>query len=126
MANKKFVTVEVSFREMSLIAKDLGVDRDGPIQNYLTDLVMEALPDFMPRETGLLISKMGKPWSSKIRIAGPYARFLFFGLKASGEPVNYDNLNPQGTSHWDRRMAAARGAVITRKVQAFAARKQRS
>lgn len=122
MANKKFVTVEVSFREMSTIVKDLGVDRDGPVQNHLTDLVMRNLPDFMPRESGLLISKMGKPYSSKIRIAGPYARFLFFGLKASGEPVRYDNLNPQGTSHWDRRMAAARGAAITADLKRFARR----
>lgn len=120
--NKKFCTVNVEFNDLQFVAKKLGVDRDGPVQNYLTDLVMQALPDFMPRESGLLISKMSKPYSTKIRVSGPYARFLFFGLKKDGTPVNYDNSNPQGTSHWDRRMAAARGASIASQVKSYARR----
>jgi hypothetical protein len=120
--NKKFCTVGVSFNELEFVAKKLGVDRDGPVQNHLTDLVMQALPAFMPRESGLLISRMSKPYSSKIRVDGPYARFLFFGLKKDGTPVEYDNNNPQGTSHWDRRMAAARGASIAGQVKAYARR----
>jgi hypothetical protein len=120
--NKKFCTVNVAFNDLQFVAKKLGVNRDGPVQNYLTDLVMQALPDFMPRESGLLISKMSKPYSSKIRISGPYARFLFFGLHKDGTPVQYDNDNPQGTSHWDRRMAAARGASIASQVKSYARR----
>lgn len=120
--NKKFCTVNVQFNDLQFVAQKLGVNRDGPVQNHLTDLVMQALPDFMPRESGLLISKMSKPYSSKIRISGPYARFLFFGLKKDGTPVNYDNDNPQGTSHWDRRMAAARGASIASQVKSYARR----
>ncbi len=118
--NKKFCTVGVAFNELQFVAKKLGVDRDGPVQKHLTELVMQALPDFMPRESGLLVSKMSKPYSSKIRVAGPYARFLFFGLKKDGTPVDYSNLNPQGTSHWDRRMAAARGASIASQVKSYA------
>lgn len=120
--NKKFCTVKVELNDLKFVAQRLGVDRDGPVQNYLTDLVMQAIVDFMPRESGLLISKMSKPYSSWIRVDGPYARFLFFGLKADGTPVNYDNANPQGTSHWDRRMAAARGASIASQVKSYAKR----
>lgn len=120
--NKQFCTVNVEFNDLQFVAKKLGVDRDGPIQNYLTDLFMQNLPDFMPRESGLLISKMSKPYSSKVRVAGPYARFLFFGLKSDGTPIEYDNDNPQGTSHWDRRMVAARGRSIAAQVKAFARR----
>lgn len=120
--NKKFVTVSVSFPELATVAKRLGVDRDGPVQNHLTDLVMQNLKDFMPQESGKLVSRMSKPYSSKIKVYGPYARFLFFGLTAKGEPVKYDNANPQGTSHWDRRMAAARGAAIASDLKSFAKR----
>ncbi len=120
--NKKFCTVNVAFNDLQFVAQKLGVSRDGPVQNYLTDLVMQALPDFMPRESGLLVSKMSKPYSSKIRVQGPYARFLFFGLKKDGTPVHYDNDNPQGTSHWDRRMAAARGRSIASQVKSYARR----
>ena len=118
--NKKFVTVKTSFSELQFVAQKLGVDRDGPVQNYLTDLFMQNLRDFMPRESGLLVSRMSKPYSTKVRVDGPYARFLFFGLKKDGTPVQYDNNNPQGTSHWDRRMAAARGASIAGQVKAYA------
>jgi hypothetical protein len=120
--NKKFCTVNVAFNDLQFVAQKLGVSRDGPVQNYLTDLFMRNIVDFMPRESGLLISKMSKPYSSKIRISGPYARFLFFGLHKDGTPVQYDNDNPQGTSHWDRRMAAARGASIASQVKAYARR----
>jgi len=120
--NKKFCTVNVAFNDLQFVAQKLGVSRDGPVQNYLTDLFMQNIVDFMPRESGLLISKMSKPYSTKVRVQGPYARFLFFGLKKDGTPVNYDNDNPQGTSHWDRRMAAARGASIASQVKAYARR----
>lgn len=118
--NKRFVTVKVQFNDLQFVAKRLGVDRDGPVQNHLTDLFMQNLKDFMPRESGLLISKMSKPYSTKVRVQGPYARFLFFGLKADGTPVNYDNDNPQGTDHWDRRMVAERGRAIASQVKAYA------
>jgi hypothetical protein len=120
--NKKFCTVNVAFNDLQFVAQKLGVNRDGPVQNYLTDLFMKNIVDFMPRESGLLISKMSKPYSTKVRVQGPYARFLFFGLHKDGTPVHYDNDNPQGTSHWDRRMAAARGASIASQVKSYARR----
>ena len=118
--NKRFVTVNVRIMDMGTLVKTLGVDRDGPIQPHYTDLIMRNLRDFMPQESGQLVAKMSRESSTRIRVDGPYARFLFFGLTAKGTPVQYDNANPFGTSHWDRRMAASRGRAIANEMSIYA------
>jgi len=119
MANKPFMTVQTAIPNSYQLMKNLGVERDGAVQERLTDLIVDNLKDFMPRESGELIGKMRKVGSDRIRVDGPYARFLFFGVRASGLPVRYDNLNPQGGAHWDRRMVAERGSQIVAKLQRY-------
>ena len=119
MANKPFMTVETVIPNSYQIMRKLGVERDGAVQERLTDLIVDNLKDFMPRESGELIGKMRKVGSDRIRVDGPYARFLFFGVRASGLPVRYDNLNPQGGAHWDRRMVAERGEQIVAELQRY-------
>jgi len=119
MANKPFMTVETAIPNSYQIMRKLGVERDGAVQERLTDLIVDNLKDFMPRESGELIGKMRKVGSDRIRVDGPYARFLFFGVRASGLPVRYDNLNPQGGAHWDRRMVAERGEQIVAELQRY-------
>lgn len=119
MANKPFMTVETAIPNSYQIMRNLGVERDGAVQERLTDLIVDNLKDFMPRESGELIGKMRKVGSDRIRVDGPYARFLFFGVRASGLPVRYDNLNPQGGAHWDRRMVAERGEQIVAELQRY-------
>lgn len=119
MANKRFMTVETTIPNSYQLMRKLGVDKDGAVQDRLTDLVMENLKDYMPRESGELIGKMRKIGSDRIRVEGPYARFLFFGVRASGLPVKYDNLNPRGEAHWDRRMVADRGRRIVADLRRF-------
>lgn len=119
MANKPFMTVETTIPNSYQLMKNLGVERDGAVQDRLTDLIIDNLKDFMPRESGELIGKMRKVGSDRIRVDGPYARFLFFGVRASGLPVRYDNLNPQGGAHWDRRMVAERGSQIVAELQRY-------
>lgn len=119
MTNKPFMTVETAIPNSYQIMRKLGVERDGAVQERLTDLIVDNLKDFMPRESGELIGKMRKVGSDRIRVDGPYARFLFFGVRASGLPVRYDNLNPQGGAHWDRRMVAERGEQIVAELQRY-------
>ena len=119
MANKPFMTVETAIPNSYQIMRRLGVERDGAVQERLTDLIVDNIKDFMPRESGELIGKMRKVGSDRIRVDGPYARFLFFGVRASGLPVRYDNLNPQGGAHWDRRMVAESGEQIVADLQRY-------
>jgi hypothetical protein len=99
--------------------KRLGVDRDGDVQSHLTDLVLDNLKDFMPRESGTLESRMHKDDGTSIRVEGPYARAQFFGVTRKGKPFRYDNLNPKGGSHWDRRMVAERGRKIVAQMNRY-------
>ena len=119
MANKKFMTVQTTIPNSYQLMKRLGVERDGDVQDMLTDLVMENLVDFMPREAGKLVGGMRRVASNRIHVRGPYARFLFFGVTAKGDPVHYDNQNPHGGAHWDRRMVAERGKRIANELQRY-------
>ena len=118
--NKRFVTVNVRIMDMGTLVKTLGVDRDGHIQSHYTDIVMRNLPDFMPQESGQLSGTLHRTSNVRVSVSSRYARFLFFGLTKKGAPVKYDNLNPQGTSHWDRRMAASRGRAIANEMSIYA------
>jgi hypothetical protein len=119
MANKRFMTVQTAIPDSYQIMKKLGVEKDGDVQDKLTDLVMDNLKDFMPRESGELIAKMRKLRKDRIRVEGPYARFLFFGVTSKGEPVKYANANPKGGAHWDRRMVAERGSAIVAQLRRY-------
>lgn len=119
MANKRFMTVETAIPGSFQIMRKLGVERDGDVQDKLNDLVANNLRDYMPQESGRLVGSMRKLASDRIRVDTPYARFLFFGVTARGDPVHYENLNPQGAAHWDRRMVAERGAKIITELQRY-------
>jgi hypothetical protein len=125
MANKPFMTVQTTIPDSYQLMRKLGVHKDGAVQIKLNELIAENLKDFMPHETGTLVSKMSMPRPTRIRVDGPYARFLFFGVTAKGMPVRYDNLNPKGGAHWDRRMVAERGAKIVAELQRYARRRRR-
>lgn len=104
--------------------RKLGADKDGAVQDFVTDEAMRNIPDFMPRDKGKLIGGITKRNRSSFRVISPYARFLFFGKTAKGAQVDYSRQkNPQGGPHWDRRMAAARGKAIAAAATRFAKRR---
>lgn len=119
MANKRFMTVRTSMPDVFKSMKRLGVDKDGRVQERVTRLIFDNLKDFMPRESGQLESKMHVVDKTYIHVDGPYARAQFFGVTREGVPFKYDNLNPQGGSHWDRRMVAERGRQILEEINRF-------
>lgn len=123
MAGKwfKFATIRTELPNTYELMKKLGVDEDGAVQNRATDLIMANLPDYMPKASGRLIGGMWKRKPTRVHIDGPYARVQFFGVTKDGKPFDYSKQkNPQGGSHWDRRMVADRGAAITAELQRFA------
>lgn len=124
MANKRFMTVQTTIPRSYQLMKNLGVESDGEVQSKLNDLIFDNLKDFMPQESGRLVGKMRKISSTRIRVDGPYARFLFFGVTAKGAPVRYTNFNPQGGAHWDRRMVAERGAKIVSDLKRYVRRRK--
>ena len=122
---KKRLTVKASIPDAYYLAKRLGVDKDGDVQEKVTDEVVRNLPDFMPKVTGKLISSIEKKSPTLVKVSGVQARFLFFGLTDDGEPVNYTlSENPNAGPHWDRRMVAARGAAIARSVRKYVRRRR--
>lgn len=111
----------VEFPSMPQAIAKLGIDEGGDIQEFVTDEVVRNLPDFMPQRSGKLVSKLHKTAPALVKVDGPYARFLFFGITRSGAPVDYSKgRNPNGGPHWDSRMVADRGASIVAGAQRLA------
>lgn len=103
------------------VAKSLGVDKDGKLQNYVTDVVLENIVDYIPKRSGELIGDTRKNSSTTIKVESPYAAYMFFGVSKSGQPLNYSKLqNPNAGPHWDSRMIAERGKKIAQKIRRFA------
>ena len=108
------------------VAKHLGVDEQGEVQQYVTKEILHRLPTYMPRKHGTLISKMHQTKRTMIQVDGPYARAQFFGVTKKGQPFKYDtSSNPKAGSHWDRRLIADEGAAIAAKVQRYVKSKGR-
>jgi hypothetical protein len=59
--NKRFVTVNARIMDMGVLAKTLGVDRNGPIQSHYTDLIMRNLRA-QGLETPLLQKRLVEAW----------------------------------------------------------------
>lgn len=123
---KKFLSVLVEFPTMPQQLAKLGVDENGDVQDRLTDLVVDNLKDFMPKRSGRLIAGMAKKSPTFIKVEGPYARFLFFGVTRTGKPVDYStSKNPNAGPNWDRRMVAARGEAIVADLNRYVKRRRR-
>lgn len=113
------IVVKAVFPTMPQAMARLGVDEGGDVQRFITHAVARNLPDFMPRRTGELAAGVTEASPTLVRVVGnPGTRFLFFGVTATGEPVDYyTGANPRAGAHWDRRMVAERGRAITAEAQ---------
>lgn len=143
-------SVKVKFPTMPQAIAKLGADRNGSVQELVTEEVYKNLPDFMPRRKGELIGSMEIIAPNMIKVASQHAKSMFFGnaMKApgnqgpfpvgdgefrfrkgahsvkSGKPIDYSkSTTPHPGPHWDRRMVAARGKAIVKKVNKYVRRK---
>lgn len=126
MAKKAPVSVKLNARipTGAQAANTLGVDKNGDIQNYVTDLIRKNIVDFMPYRTGQLTMSTQKETSTTLKVDEPYAVYMYFGKTRTGKPINYNTLiHPNAGAFWVTRMIAERGAQIARQVRSYAVKK---
>lgn len=123
MAKKAPVSIRLNARipTAAQAAKTLGVDKDGNVQNYATDVIRKNLIDFMPYRTGKLTASTRKESSTSIKVDQPYAVYMYFGKTRTGMPINFNTfIHPNAGPFWVTRMIAERGAQIARQVRSYA------
>ncbi len=147
--------VRVDMRPVKQIMARLGIDAKGDVQRSHTANVLRRIQRYMPYRSGATIrlmivqSPVDEPF---IHVNVPYARMLYHGKVmvdpktgaagfltsngwrsrrgvdkvASGRDIQYDrSKNPRAGPFWDRRLAAAEGAVLSAELQAYVRRRAR-
>lgn len=123
MAKKAPVSIKLNARipTGAQAAHTLGVDKDGALQNRVTDLVVKNIVDYMPFRTGKLTASTQKISSTALKVDQPYAVYMYFGKTRTGKPLNYNKLiHPNAGAFWVTRMIAERGAQIAKQVRGYA------
>lgn len=147
--------VRMDMKPVKQIMARLGIDAKGDVQRFHTANVLRRIQKYMPYRTGATIhlmiiqSPVNKPF---IHVNAPYARMRYHGKVmvdpktgaagfltsngwrsrrgvdkvASGRDIQYDrSKNPRAGPFWDRRLAAAEGAVLSAELQAYVRRRAR-
>ena len=98
------------------LKEQLGVNKTGRVQNFVTDDVFVRLIDYIPKKSGRLRASAEKTSPTKITVGGagiPYARAQFFGVTKDGTPFDYNTAaGAKIGAHWDRRLVQNEGAQI--------------
>ena len=98
------------------LKEQLGVNKTGRVQNFVTDDVFVRLIDYIPKKSGRLRASAEKTSPTKITVGGagiPYARAQFFGVTKDGTPFDYNTAaGAKIGAHWDWRLTQSEGAQI--------------
>ena len=145
--------VQVKCKSASQIIRAHGLDRNGDVQRYWTNIVNRRLSRYMPYRSGALSSKrkyVSGP--AEITVAAPYARCQYYGkvmidpkINAAGfltkdgtwrsrkgavkvltnRPLDYDTTkNERAGPFWDRRLMAAEKDAMIREIKEYVRRRE--
>lgn len=126
-------TIRVSMKPVNMILAQLGVDKNGDVQQFVTDSIDRRITRYMPFLSGNLSTKLKHVKSAtEIEVLGPYARYQYFGKAMTGiapRVVTDKNLrytktfNTNAGPFWDVRLMAEEGDQIAAEAQEYARRK---
>ena len=127
-------TIAVTMKPINTVLTGLGVDKNGDVQQFVTDCIDLRMTRYMPFLTGTLATKLKRVKSpTKIEVLGPYARYQYYGKAMAGPPpkvvtdkdLRYTKtFNTNAGPYWDRRMMAEEGDEIATEVQEYVRRKR--
>ena len=94
------------------ILNRLGLGKSKRARQYLSRLALEAMDPYVPCDTGRLKgSAKTANRSAQVVYSTPYARAQYY--------LPYRHRDPRRGRYWDRRMAAAQGEILARKLGAY-------
>jgi len=130
-------------KPISEIKSTLGINPNGRVQKYFTQLCYNHMDKYVPKDTGNLASNV-ELTANSITYKSPYAHYMYEGKvmgpnipifeKGVDKPVGYFSpkgkpkyytgadiqyKNAQASSHWDKKMVSAEMRDIERKLQKY-------
>ena len=112
----------VELKPISKIELDLGIEPNGPVQTFFTQLCAIHMDKYVPFDTGALAETTvidGETTSnvseSYITYTQPYAHRIY-----EGDDLHFQtDKHPLATSHWDEYMVTAEMDEIKDELQSF-------
>lgn len=121
--------IKVDIKPTPEIISGHGLDANGAVQVYHTHNVNRRIGKYMPHLTGMLETKLKQVTSgTEIRVAGPYARYQYYGKVMVGNApkvLTERNLaytttfNPLAGPFWDRRLIANEKDAMRAELQRY-------
>ena len=137
--------VKVEMQPIQQILKNHGLDSNGRVQLYVTNMISRRMTRYMPFQSGALATKLKFVKSpTEIEVNAPYARYQYYGkvmvnsktgkgprlipgvgfrwpkgaiLKVTDRPLQYDpSKNAKAGPYWDKALMANESAAIFKSV----------
>lgn len=112
----------VELKPISQIETDLGIEPNGPVQTFFTQLCAIHMDKYVPFDTGALAETTvvsGETTTnvsaSYITYSQPYAHRIYEGDEFNFQKDKHD----LATSHWDKQMVTAEMSEIEDELQSF-------
>lgn len=123
--------IRLTMKSTSSIMKRLGIQKNGPAETHLRDLVDRYSDPYIPMETGTLKNNKSYPSNHEIKYVSPHAHYMYKGLKAVGPSrpkgvkrtisniaLNYSGAPKRG-KEWDKRMMNDRKNDVVKSLTNF-------
>ena len=140
--------VKVEMQPIQSILKNHGIDSNGRVQLYVTNMISRRMTRYMPFQSGALATKLKYVASpTEIQVNAPYARYQYYGkvmvnaatgngpayipgvgyrykkgtvLAVTNRDLEYDKTkNPEAGPFWDRALLAKEKAQMVQEVQSY-------
>lgn len=105
----------VKIQPVSKIKVDLGIDKNGRVQRFLTNTCYKRMDKYVPMRDGNLRTNVSLTPTS-ITYESPYAHAQYVGF-TKGPVKNYTT--PGTGKYWDKRMVSAEIQDVVKEVQKY-------
>ena len=105
---------------LSKIEKELGIERNGPIQAFMTETCYKAMDKYVPRRPGTdggTLRKTVSLTTNTITYQTDYASYQYYGQRADGSHKVMNYSTPGTGPYWDQRMISADMRKVVKQVQ---------
>ena len=118
------VTVHLDMPPAKELLRDRGLDPQGKALDFATQEVLNRVQRYMPKRSGAMIGVTRTQTnirSHEITTDVPYAKKVFYGKGADGQPLHYtqDEGGALRGPRWDQAVEQYEGAAIAQAVQQY-------
>lgn len=123
--------IKIKMNPINKIIKDHGLERGGPVNQFLRDTVERLSDPYVPMLSGFMKNRRSYPNNHSIKYEAPYSHYHYIGKKAegasrpkgvkrtiSGVSMKYSGAPKRGPE-WDKRMMNDKRKEVCKDVERF-------